>query len=62
MTFGHFSFGLSQLHGHGSWLMCEVALTYATWYAVRSRVTCHQIMLFIIYNSMRLVLVTVKFL
>ena len=22
------SFGLSQFHGHGSWLMCEVALTY----------------------------------
>jgi hypothetical protein len=21
-----FSFGLSQFHGHGSWLMCEVAL------------------------------------
>ena len=21
------SFGLSQLHGHGSWLMCEVALS-----------------------------------
>ena len=20
------SFGLSQVHGHGSWLMCEVAL------------------------------------
>jgi hypothetical protein len=26
MAFGHFSFGLSQLHGHGSWLVCEVAL------------------------------------
>ena len=24
-TFGHFSFGLSQLHGHGPWLTCEVA-------------------------------------
>ena len=24
-VFGHFSFGLSQLHGHGSWLVCEVA-------------------------------------
>ena len=23
------SFGLSQFHGHGSWLMCEVALNYA---------------------------------
>ena len=22
------SFGLSQFHGHGSWLVCEVALTY----------------------------------
>ena len=22
---GHFSFGLSQFHGHGSWLVCEVA-------------------------------------
>jgi hypothetical protein len=21
------SFGLSQFHGHGSWLMCEVALS-----------------------------------
>ena len=26
MALGHFSFGLSQFHGHGSWLMCEVAL------------------------------------
>ena len=27
MAFGHFSFGLSsQFHGHGSWLVCEVAL------------------------------------
>ena len=25
-AFGHFSFGLSQFHGHGSWLVCEVAL------------------------------------
>ena len=25
-AFEHFSFGLPQLHGHGSWLMCEVAL------------------------------------
>jgi hypothetical protein len=23
-----FSFELSQLHGHGSWLVCELALTY----------------------------------
>ena len=23
------SFGLSQFHGHGSWLMCEVALSVA---------------------------------
>ena len=22
------SFGLSQLHGHGSWLVCEVALRF----------------------------------
>jgi hypothetical protein len=22
------SFGLSQFHGHGSWLMCEVALSH----------------------------------
>jgi hypothetical protein len=21
------SFGMSQIHGHGSWLVCEVALT-----------------------------------
>ena len=27
MAFGHFYFGLSKLNGHGSWLMCEVALT-----------------------------------
>ena len=25
-AFGHFSFGLSQFHGHGRWLVCEVAL------------------------------------
>ena len=25
-AFGHFSFGLSQFHGHSSWLVCEVAL------------------------------------
>jgi hypothetical protein len=25
-AFGHFSFGLSQFHGHGSWLVCEVVL------------------------------------
>ena len=24
----HFSFGLSQCHGHSSWLVCEVALTW----------------------------------
>jgi hypothetical protein len=24
-AFGHFSFGLSQFHGHGLWLVCEVA-------------------------------------
>ena len=23
----HTSFGLSQLHGHGFWLVCEVALS-----------------------------------
>jgi hypothetical protein len=28
-AFGHFSFGLSQFHGHGSWLVCEVALARA---------------------------------
>ena len=28
MAFGHFSFGLSQFHGHGSWLVCEVALSW----------------------------------
>jgi hypothetical protein len=27
MAFGTLSFGLSQSHGHGSWLVCEVALT-----------------------------------
>ena len=26
MAFGHFLRGLSQCHGHGSWLVCEVAL------------------------------------
>ena len=26
-AFGHFSLGLSQSHGHGSWLVCEVALS-----------------------------------
>ena len=26
---GHFLFGLSQFHGHGSWLVCEVALNQA---------------------------------
>ena len=26
MAFGHFFGGLSQIHGHGSWLVCEVAL------------------------------------
>ena len=26
-AFGHFHQALSQFHGHGSWLVCEVALT-----------------------------------
>jgi hypothetical protein len=26
-AFGHFPFGLSQFHAHGSWLVCEVTLT-----------------------------------
>ena len=26
-TLGHFSFGVSQCHGHGSWFVCEVALS-----------------------------------
>ena len=26
-AFGHFLFGFSQFHGHGSWLVCEAALT-----------------------------------
>ena len=30
------SFGLSQLHGHGSWLVCEVALT-----PILLNVPCH---------------------
>ena len=31
MAFGHsLSFGLSQYHGHGSWLVCEVA--FNQWY------------------------------
>ena len=29
-TFGHFLFGLSQFHGHGSWLMCEATLNHVT--------------------------------
>jgi hypothetical protein len=29
MAFGHFSSGLSQFHGHGIWLVCEVALRAA---------------------------------
>ena len=62
MAFGHFSFGLSQFHGHSSWLVYEVALKYATWYAVRSQVTCHQIILLLIHKSMLLILVIVKFL
>jgi hypothetical protein len=28
-TFGHFSFRLLQFHGHGTWLMCEVALNHS---------------------------------
>ena len=33
---GHlFSFGLSQFHGHGSWLVCEVALTLLHLHSVR---------------------------
>jgi hypothetical protein len=30
-AFGHFPFGLSQLRGHGSWLVCEVALSPFTY-------------------------------
>jgi hypothetical protein len=26
MAFGHFSLGLSQFHGHSTWLVCEAAL------------------------------------
>jgi hypothetical protein len=35
------SFGLSQFHGHGSWLMCEVALNAITnqSHAMQSRLT-----------------------
>ena len=28
MAHGTLSFGFSQFHGHGSWLMCEVALSF----------------------------------
>jgi hypothetical protein len=28
-AFGHFSFRLLQFHGHGTWLMCEVALNHS---------------------------------
>jgi hypothetical protein len=27
-AFGHFSFGIPQFHGHGPWLMCDVALSW----------------------------------
>ena len=30
MAFGHFLFGHSQFQGHGSWLVCEVALSSIT--------------------------------
>ena len=32
------SFGLSQFHGHGSWLVCEVALKVHDYCIVRSRI------------------------
>jgi hypothetical protein len=32
-------FGLSQFHGHGSWLVCEVALTESQLHAI---VTTHR--------------------
>ena len=34
-AFGHF-FGLSQFHGHGSWLVCEVALKSGGWVACKA--------------------------
>jgi hypothetical protein len=30
------SFGLSQFHGHGSWLVCEVALKHSHWWKTHS--------------------------
>ena len=41
MAFGHFLFGLSQGHGHGSWVVCEVVLS--TTYHVCSVVTDPQV-------------------
>jgi hypothetical protein len=44
MAFGHFSCGLSQSHGHGSWLVCEVALRGGLHYGPWSRPTIVYVM------------------
>jgi hypothetical protein len=31
-AFGQFSFGFSPSHGHGFWLVCDVALSPSPWY------------------------------
>ena len=35
MAIAHFFFGLSQFHGHGSWLVCEVALKHSLYFSSR---------------------------
>ena len=40
MAVGHFLFGLSQSHGHGSWLVCEVALSEWVWSVKNERGGC----------------------
>jgi hypothetical protein len=40
-AFGRFSFGLSQVHGHGSWLVCEVALSKMWLHCFISNSTLH---------------------
>ena len=58
-TFGHF-LGLSQFHGHGSWLVCEVALRTCTprdelvW---RRRVQCNFSYFFSILNATKSLIV-----
>ena len=39
MAFAHFAFGLSQFRGHGSWLVCEVALMSFKYLLLKKYVT-----------------------